>query len=40
MEKPHRVYGLVGYRLTHSFSRNFFNEKFANEKYTGRIPEL
>ena len=32
MEKPHRVYGLVGYRLTHAFSRNFFNEKFANEK--------
>ena len=31
MEKPHRVYGLVGYRLTHSFSRNFFNGKFANE---------
>lgn len=26
------VYGLVGYRLAHSFSRNFFNEKFKNEK--------
>ena len=25
------VYGLVGYRLSHSFSRGFFNEKFKNE---------
>ncbi|MCD8317378.1 MAG: shikimate dehydrogenase [Paraprevotella sp.] len=25
-------YGLVGYPLGHSFSRDFFNEKFANEK--------
>lgn len=24
-------YGLLGYPLGHSFSRNFFNEKFANE---------
>lgn len=25
------TYGLVGYPLGHSFSRNFFNEKFSNE---------
>lgn len=24
-------YGLIGYPLGHSFSKNFFNEKFANE---------
>ena len=24
-------YGLVGYPLGHSFSRDFFNEKFKNE---------
>ncbi len=24
-------YGLIGYPLGHSFSRNYFNEKFANE---------
>ncbi len=27
----HTIYGLLGFPLTHSFSRNFFNEKFANE---------
>ena len=32
MENANHVYGLVGYRLAHSFSRNFFNEKFENEK--------
>lgn len=26
-----RKYGLIGYPLGHSFSRNFFNEKFASE---------
>lgn len=26
------LYGLIGYPLAHSFSRNFFNEKFAAEK--------
>lgn len=25
------IYGLIGFPLTHSFSRNFFNEKFATE---------
>ena len=24
-------YGLIGYPLTHSFSRDYFNEKFENE---------
>ena len=32
MDTINQVYGLVGYRLSHSFSRNFFNEKFTNEK--------
>ncbi len=27
-----KLYGLIGYPLGHSFSRNFFNEKFASEK--------
>ena len=27
-----KKYGLIGYPLGHSFSRNFFNEKFASEK--------
>jgi len=26
-----KTYGLIGYHLGHSFSRNFFNEKFAGE---------
>ena len=26
-----KTYGLIGYRLGHSFSRNFFTEKFTNE---------
>ena len=26
-----RTFGLIGYPLTHSFSRRFFTEKFANE---------
>ena len=27
-----RVFGLIGYPLTHSFSQTFFNQKFENEK--------
>lgn len=27
-----KTFGLIGYRLGHSFSRNFFTEKFSNEK--------
>ena len=25
-------YGLIGYPLGHSFSKNYFNEKFENEE--------
>lgn len=39
------IYGLLGYPLGHSFSRGFFNEKFANEgidaEYVNfEIPEI
>ena len=27
-----KIYGLVGFPLTHSFSKRFFSEKFSNEK--------
>lgn len=27
----HRIYGLIGYPLTHSFSQTFFNQKFESE---------
>ncbi|MDD2526261.1 MAG: shikimate dehydrogenase, partial [Bacteroidales bacterium] len=27
-----QVYGLVGYPLGHSFSKDFFNNKFLSEK--------
>lgn len=38
-------YGLLGYPLTHSFSRNFFSEKFKNENIDAEyvnfeIPEI
>ena len=38
-------YGLIGFPLGHSFSRNFFNEKFENEgikaKYINfEIPQI
>ena len=26
-----KIYGLIGYPLTHSFSQNYFNQKFRNE---------
>ena len=26
-----KIFGLIGYPLGHSFSRNFFNEKFHSE---------
>lgn len=31
MTKKQRVYGLIGYPLTHSFSKKYFTEKFARE---------
>lgn len=30
-----KTYGLIGYRLGHSFSRNFFTEKFERENLSG-----
>lgn len=30
------IYGLVGFPLGHSFSQNFFNQKFQNEKIDAR----
>lgn len=30
-----KIYGLIGYKLGHSFSRNFFTEKFKNEGLDG-----
>ena len=27
-----KTYGLIGYKLGHSFSKGFFTEKFENEK--------
>lgn len=31
-----KTYGLIGYRLGHSFSKGFFNEKFEKEELTDR----
>lgn len=31
MIDSHKIYGLIGYPLGHSFSRNYFNDKFAAE---------
>lgn len=33
-------YGLIGYPLTHSFSRKYFTEKFEHEHIEGHIYEL
>ena len=30
-KRPEKLYGLVGYPLGHSFSENFFNQKFEAE---------
>lgn len=29
--QPEKVYGLIGYPLVHSFSKNYFNQKFQSE---------
>lgn len=39
------LYGLIGYPLGHSFSKNFFNQKFESEKINARyvnfeIPDI
>lgn len=31
-----RIYGLIGYPLTHSFSQNYFNQKFEAENINAR----
>lgn len=40
-----RLFGLIGYPLTHSFSQDFFNQKFESEKIDARyinfeLPEI
>lgn len=40
-----KIYGLIGFPLGHSFSENFFNQKFESEKIDARyinfeIPEI
>ena len=35
-----KLYGLIGYPLSHSFSRKYFSEKFAREYITGCQYEL
>ncbi|MBN8835875.1 MAG: shikimate dehydrogenase [Sphingobacteriia bacterium] len=34
-----RLYGLIGYPLTHSFSKKYFEEKFARENITNVVFE-
>ncbi len=33
-------YGLIGYPLGHSFSKNYFNEKFENEGIDAQVHQL
>ncbi|HEY1009958.1 MAG: shikimate dehydrogenase family protein [Daejeonella sp.] len=35
-----KKYGLIGYPLTHSFSKKYFSDKFAKEGYSDREYEL
>ncbi|THG45694.1 shikimate dehydrogenase [Muribaculum caecicola] len=35
-DTPVLIYGLIGYPLTHSFSKNYFNEKFKAEGINAR----
>lgn len=34
-----KVYGLIGYPLTHSFSQRYFTQKFQQENITGTVYE-
>ena len=34
-----KTYGLIGYRLSHSFSKKYFNEKFAKENIADCVYE-
>lgn len=43
--RPEKLYGLIGYPLIHSFSQNFFNQKFESEGIDARyinfeIPDI
>ena len=38
--KGQKIFGLIGYPLTHSFSKKYFSEKFANENITSCAYEL
>lgn len=38
--KTNKTYGLIGYPLTHSFSKKYFSEKFENEKIENCQYEL
>ncbi len=45
MENPEKLYGLIGYPLGHSFSQNYFNQKFDAEGISARyvnfeIPDI
>ncbi len=45
MGKYERIFGLIGYPLTHSFSQNFFNQKFEAENISAQylnfeIPDI
>jgi shikimate dehydrogenase len=35
-----KLFGLIGYPLTHSFSKKYFTEKFTREGITGAVYEL
>jgi len=37
MTKPYKTFGLIGEKLTHSFSKNYFTEKFEKETISDAI---
>ena len=39
-QKYDRLFGLIGYPLSHSFSKKYFAEKFSKENITGAFYEL
>lgn len=40
MVEEHRTYGLIGYPLSHSFSKQYFTEKFRKEGIKNSVYEL
>lgn len=40
LDKYQDLYGLIGYPLSHSFSKKYFSEKFAREQIQGAYYEL